>query len=164
MNKIELLLHGWDSCYEKEDWYPPLTDALQGLTAEQANWRPEGEHVNTIAENLTHLIFYKERLLYRMTGEESDYPDMTNDDTFAVASASAHDWEATLDRLQAVHQGIRDRIAQWEDNDFEYVYPNRSQSVGRWVNSLIMHDAYHTGQIVFIRKLQGSWPSHRSFE
>lgn len=59
MNKIELLLHGWDSCYEKEDWYPPLTDALNGLTAEQANWRPEGEHVNTIAENLNHLIFIK---------------------------------------------------------------------------------------------------------
>lgn len=99
-----------------------------------------------------------------MTGEESDYPDMTNDDTFAVTSTSDEAWEATLARLQAVHQDIRDRIAQWKKDDFEHVYPNRSQSVGRWVNSLIMHDAYHTGQIMFIRKLQGAWPSRRSFE
>ncbi|MBP1964466.1 DinB family protein [Paenibacillus aceris] len=164
MNKIELLLHGWDSCYEKEDWYPPLTDALKGLTAEQANWRPDGEHVNAIWENVHHLIFYKERLLNRMTAIESEYPDLSNDDTFVVESASSKDWEETLARLQTVHRGIRDRMAKWEDNDFEHVYPNRTQSVGRWVNSLILHDAYHTGQIMFIRKMQGSWPSRRSFD
>lgn len=165
MNKVELLLHGWDSCYEKEDWYPPLTDALKELSEEQANWRPEGEPVNTIWENVHHLIFYKERLLKRMTGEESDYPEgLSNDDTFAVQSMSNKDWQETLDRLQSVHQGIRDQIARWEEEEFEHIFPNRSQSVGRWVNSLIMHDAYHTGQIMFIRKLQGSWPSRRSFD
>ncbi|PEL73618.1 serine/threonine protein phosphatase, partial [Bacillus toyonensis] len=25
------------------------------------------------------------------------------------------------------------------------------------------HDAYHTGQIIQLRKLQGSWPTHRSY-
>jgi hypothetical protein len=165
MNKIELLLHGWDSCYEKEDWYPPLTDALEELTAEQANWQSESEHVNTIWENVHHLIFYKERLLKRMTEEESDYPEgLANDDTFAVGSKSERDWQETLARLKSVHQGIRNRIAGWDDEDFEHIFPNRSQSVGRWVNSLIMHDAYHIGQIIFIRKLQGSWPSRRSFD
>jgi uncharacterized damage-inducible protein DinB len=165
MNKIELLLHGWDSCYEKEDWYPPLTDALKELTAEQANWRPEGVHANTIWENVHHLIFYKERLLKRMTGEESDYPEeLTNDDTFAVGLTSEGDWQETLARLKSVHQGNRDRIAGWEEEEFEHILPNRTQSVGRLVNSLIMHDAYHTGQIILIRKLQGSWPSQRSFD
>jgi uncharacterized damage-inducible protein DinB len=165
MNKIELLLHGWDSCYEKEDWYPPLTDALNELSAEQANWRPEGEHVNTIWENVHHLIFYKERLLKRITGEESDYPEgLTNDDTFVVGSISEGAWQKTLAHLKFVHQEIRDRIAGWEEEDFEHLFSNRSQSVGRWVNSLIMHDGYHTGQIILIRKLQGSWPSQRSFD
>jgi uncharacterized damage-inducible protein DinB len=165
MNKIELLLHGWDSCYEKEDWYPPLTDALNELTAEQANWRPEGEHVNTIWESVHHLIFYKERLLKRMTGEESDYPkELDNDDTFAVGSTSEGEWQETLTRLKSVHHGIRDRIADWEEEEFERIFPNRSQSVGRWVYSLIIHDAYHTGQIMLIRKLQGTWPSRRSFD
>ncbi|NOV02143.1 DinB family protein [Paenibacillus planticolens] len=164
MNKIELLLHGWDSCYEKEDWYPPLTDALKGLTVEQANWRPAGEHVNTIWETVHHLIFYKERLLYRMTGQETEYPDSTNDDTFVVEDSSSEAWEETLARLQAVHQGIRERMARWEESDFEHIYPNRMHPSGSWVNSLILHDAYHTGQIMLIRKLQGSWPSRRFFD
>jgi hypothetical protein len=107
MNKIELLLYGWESCYEKEDRCPPLTDALKELTAEQANWRPDGKHVNTICENVHHLIFYKERLLKRMTGEESDYPEeMTNDDTFAVGTTSENDWQETLAHLKSAHQGF----------------------------------------------------------
>jgi uncharacterized damage-inducible protein DinB len=165
VNNIELVIKRWDYCYEKEDWYPPLTDALKDLTAEQANWRPEGEHVNTIWENVHHLIFFKERLLKRMTGEESDYPEgLTNDDTFAVGLTSEENWQETLDRLKSVHQGIRDQIAGWKEEDFEFIYPNRTQSVGQWVYSLISNDAYHTGQIIFIRKLQGSWPSRRSFD
>ncbi|HDR8182963.1 TPA: hypothetical protein QC116_006303 [Bacillus thuringiensis] len=29
--------------------------------------------------------------------------------------------------------------------------------------NILLHDAYHTGQIVQLRKLQGSWPAHRSY-
>jgi uncharacterized damage-inducible protein DinB len=163
VNKIELLLQGWDSCYEKEDWYPPLKDALNGLTIDQANWRPGGEPINSIWETVHHLIFYKERLLKRLTGEEAEYPSgVTNDDTFVGATASEQDWRDTLLRLKAAHQGIRDAVAGWDDEQFERMIPNTV--AGRWVFSLITHDAYHTGQIMLIRKLQGSWPSRRSFE
>jgi uncharacterized damage-inducible protein DinB len=162
MNKIELLLQGWDSCYEKEEWNPPLTDVLSGLTAEQANWRPVGEHVNTIWETLNHLIFYKERLLKRLIGEEIDYPvGVTNDDTFLGASTSEEDWQNTQERLKAVHLAMRDQIAALTENQFEHPIP--TTTIGLWINNLILHDSYHTGQIVFLRKLQGSWPSRRSF-
>jgi uncharacterized damage-inducible protein DinB len=163
MNRNELLLNGWDSCYEKEDWYSPLADALNGLTFEQANWRPEGEHVNTIGETVNHLIFYKERLLKRLTGEESEYPPgLTNDDTFLGANETEEEWQRMLVRLKNVHQGIRDRIAAWDDAQFDNKIP--TTPAGKWVHSLILHDAYHTGQILYIRKLQGSWVARRSFE
>ncbi|MBJ7929171.1 MULTISPECIES: hypothetical protein [Bacillus cereus group] len=29
--------------------------------------------------------------------------------------------------------------------------------------NILLHDAYHTGQIIQLRKLQGSWPTHRSY-
>jgi len=70
MDKIELLLREWDFCYDEEDWFPPLSEALKGLTAAQADWRPEGGSVNSIWETVHHLIFYKERLLTRLSGEE----------------------------------------------------------------------------------------------
>lgn len=163
MNRTESLLQNWDFCYDKEDWYPPLADALKALTAEQADWRPAGEHANTIWETVEHLIFYKERLLKRITGEESQYPEgLTNDDTFAVASKTESDWEATQNRLKSVHLGIRESITNLNVDQLQALVTNHP--LDEWLNSLILHDAYHTGQIILIRKLQGSWPSRRSFE
>jgi uncharacterized damage-inducible protein DinB len=163
MNRIELLLHGWDHTYEEEDWYPPLLDALKGVTAAQADWRPEGSVVNTIWGNVHHLIFYKERMWKRLTGEEKEYPSgVTNDDTFAVEAKGEAAWQETQARLERVHRGVRNRLASLSDEDFDRGMPTRA--LDQWVNSLIQHDAYHTGEIILLRKLQGSWPARRSFE
>jgi hypothetical protein len=163
MNKMELLLHEWDFCHDKEDWFPPLAQALEGVTAEQAKWRPEGEAANTIWETVRHLIFYKERLLNRLRGEEPQYPEgLTNDDTFASTQEEEGAWQETAAHLAKVHHSIREVLAGLKEDDFERANPKTP--LGLQVTSLIMHDAYHTGQIVLVRKLQGSWPSSRSFE
>jgi hypothetical protein len=39
----------------------------------------------------------------------------------------------------------------------------RNEPIGLTLTSIILHDAYHIGQIIQIRKLQGSWPANRSF-
>jgi hypothetical protein len=163
MNRIELLLQGWDFSYEKEDWYPPLLDALQGVTAAQADWCPEGYSVNTIWENVHHLIFYKERLLFKWAGEEAGNPEgLTNDDTFAVKTKGDQAWEITLARLDYVNKGIHSRLADLKEEQLENAIPGRK--LEEWAHSLIRHDAYHTGEIIMLRKMQGSWPSRRSFD
>ncbi|MFC5472278.1 DinB family protein [Cohnella suwonensis] len=163
MKKREWLLNGWDTAYDKEEWYPPLADALRDVTAKQASWRPDGNHVNTIWETLHHLVFYKERLLKRLTGEEKEYPEgVTNDDTFAVASATEKDWQLALSQLSEVHLGLREKLAGMTEDELVTKIPHRE--VGVWLQQLIVHDAYHAGQIIFLRKLQGIWPERRSFE
>ncbi|WP_123041750.1 DinB family protein [Cohnella candidum] len=163
MNRVELLLKGWDFSYGEEDWYPPLKHALNGLTAAQADWRPEGFQVNSIWQNVNHLIFYKERLLKRWTGEETEYPSgVTNDDTFAVPSTEESDWQETVARLERVQQGIRGKLAALSETELETAIPSRK--LEDWAHSLIRHDAYHTGEIIQLRKMQGSWPARRSFE
>lgn len=163
MKRIELLLSGWDFSYDQEDWYPPLLDALKGVSADQAGWRPEGSEVNTIWQNVNHLIFYKERLLRRWMGEETEYPaGVTNDDTFAVDSKSDVDWQDTLARLDRVQSGIREKLASLTEAVLDDAIPGRK--LEEWAHSLIRHDAYHTGEIILLRKLQGSWPARRSFE
>jgi len=163
MNGKEALLQGWDAAYGKEDWYPPLADALSGLSVEQATWRPAGERVNTIWETVMHLIFYKERYLKRLTGEENGYPEgLTNDGTFAIPEPTDENWTDSLTKLKAIHFGIRDRLANMEEDRLNEKIPQTE--IGAWALSLSLHDAYHAGQIILLRKLQGSWPSRRSFE
>ncbi|MCZ8523822.1 MULTISPECIES: DinB family protein [Paenibacillus] len=163
MNKTDLLLHGWDHCLDREDWYPPLRDVLKDLTEEEASWRPEGAAANTIRENLEHLLFYKERLLKRLTGEETKNPEgVTNDDTFEPRGTEGGSWQTTFAKLQAVHASIRQELAVLSDEEWENRTPDKELDL--WVKALTNHDAYHTGQIVLLRKLRGSWPARRSFE
>jgi uncharacterized damage-inducible protein DinB len=163
MNRIDLLLHELDITCAKEDWYPPLLPALEGLTAAQASWRPPGEAANTIWETVNHLLYYKERLLVRLQGGNPAYPAGDNDETFTVTVPPDDEaWTATVARLEAVHRGLREVLATKADEDFDQPLPKKP--LGLVVTSIILHDAYHTGQIVQIRKQQGSWPARRTFE
>jgi uncharacterized damage-inducible protein DinB len=164
MSRIDLLLHQLVHSYDKEGWYPPLRTALTGLTAEQASWRPTGEAVNTIWETVNHLLYYKERLLERLLGNNPAYPAGSNDDTFAVNAASDDEeaWQATVARAEAVHRGLHEVLAAKAEAELDG--PTPENPLGILIANIIMHDAYHTGEIIQIRKLQGSWPARRSFD
>jgi len=163
MNRIELLRKELDHTFDQESWYPPLQPALEGLTAAQASWRPAGEAANTIWETVNHMLYYKERLLKRLQGKELEHVISTNDGTYEVSSPDDEAaWAATVKRAEAIHRELQDVLATLNDDAFDR--PSPQPLLGEAVLNIIMHDAYHTGQIIQIRKLQGSWVARRSFE
>ncbi|KZS44615.1 hypothetical protein AWU65_31740 [Paenibacillus glucanolyticus] len=155
MNMRELLLLYWDNVMEQEDWYPPILPALKDVTAEQALWKPEGEAANSIWENVQHLLYYKQRLLARLEGTPLSNEGIGNDETFLIHDPSQQAWETAQEQLNEVHTALRQKIEQMPEEEI-------TESPQR-IASLITHDAYHTGQIIFLRKLQGSWSAKRSF-
>lgn len=50
MGQTQEQLQRWDECFDQEGWYPPFVPALDGVTSEEAVWKPEGEAVNSIWE------------------------------------------------------------------------------------------------------------------
>jgi len=163
MNRIDLLRAQLDSTYDQEGWYPPLQPALAGLTAEQASWRPAGEAVNTIWENVNHLLYYKRRLVTRLQGGEPG-PYDGNDATFAGEEATDPEaaWQAAVRKTEEVHRELKAALSAFTDDDLAKSIP--SGPIGDTLMAMFMHDAYHTGQIIQLRKMQGSWPARRSFE
>ncbi|RAP74309.1 DinB family protein [Paenibacillus montanisoli] len=160
MGRKDILLHSWGVVMEEEGWHPPLVQALEGVTETQADWRPEGGASNTIRETVHHLTFYKERLLQRLKGlEPAPYNGNTN--TFQNSDPSM-DWEQAIAKLVAVHREINGYLTDFQDADLDKPLPETP--VGGQLLSLALHDAYHTGQIILLRKLQGSWPGSREFE
>lgn len=164
MNRMEILQKEWEKTYMTEGWYPPLKPVLAGLTASQASWRPTGVAANTIWEHLQHLLYYNERFLERLKGGNPADLASTNDDTFTVPFTDDDEaaWQETVKRAEAVYEGLREVLSSKSDLDFEQ--PIANSHLGDRLLNLIIHIAYHTGQIVQIRKLQGSWPARRSFE
>ncbi|WP_339278528.1 DinB family protein [Paenibacillus sp. FSL W8-1187] len=164
--KTKLLEKAWEFAYSKEDWSPPLQTALEGVTEEQADWRPQGAAANTIRETVHHLIFYKEAFLRAWRGESDTAADgVTNTDTFHAAGIGAEEasWEETRRRLGQAHAAIGAIVREWEEDSLYEKRIGKGSEAGTWVNSLAVHDAYHAGQIILVRKLQGSWAPTRSF-
>ncbi|SDM52231.1 DinB superfamily protein [Fictibacillus solisalsi] len=156
MNRMDLLLNVLDTTYDKESWYAPFKDAISGITAEQASWRPPGEATKSIWENVNHLIYYKERTAARMVGREWTN-NLDGDETFLLTERSSdeQEWKNVVERAEAAQQGLRHALSETSAEDLD------KDSLEAKLLDILMHDAYHTGQILLIRKMQGSWPSHR---
>lgn len=156
MNRTDLLLRILDTTYEKESWYAPLKPAIEGLTAEQASWRTDGEATKTIWENVNHLTYYKERLTAQLEGREWNQT-LDGNETFYLTEQinDEKEWRAVVERVETAHRGLREAVSKTTDEMLE------EDSLEEKLLDIMLHDAYHTGQIIQLRKMQGSWPSHR---
>lgn len=156
MNRTDLLLRMLDTTYDQESWYAPLKPAIEGLSAEQACWRPDGEATKTIWENVNHLIYYKERTTAKL--EDREWPNpLDGNDTFYLTEQVNDDkeWRAVVERVETAHRGLRDALSKTAEAK---IYEGALEEK---LLDIMLHDAYHTGQIMQLRKMQGSWPSHR---
>lgn len=156
MNRIDLLSYMLDITFDQEEWYAPLKDAIEGLTAEQAKWKPSGEATKSIWENVNHLIYYREKLATNMEGREWTL-HLDGDETFYLTDQSNDDqeWEEVIERAEKVQARLRQALNKTTNEELD------QNSLKEKLVNIMLHDAYHTGQIIQIRKMQGSWPSHR---
>ncbi|MEE6449073.1 DinB family protein [Gottfriedia acidiceleris] len=156
MNRKEMFLYVLDKTYDKESWFAPLKNSIEGITAKQASWRPSGEATKSIWENVNHLLYYKERIVANLEGREWKQ-NLDGDQTFFLTEQSneENEWKKVVERLENTSLSLRQLLSNMTDEEL------MRNSFEVKLMDLLLHDAYHTGQIIQIRKMQGSWPSHR---
>lgn len=162
MTTKEILLEQLTVCYDENGWFVALKNALRNLSAEQAIWKPENLD-NSIWEILAHLNFYNERYLKRFKGESIPPSNLENSETFAGAeSASEADWQREVERFDRVMSEWRDLIESADEEKLAQAVSAENQSPWREVISNInTHNAHHGGQVVVLRKIQGSWDASK---
>ena len=145
-----VLLNQVKTTHDKEDWFVPVNVALKGVTAEQAVWK-DGSGNHSIGQLANHLLFWNERQLKVFKGETLKPFSGNNDETFN--SFTKEQWTETVKKLDDVLLEI-EKIIQ---NANETSLNSWAETIG----NISTHNAYHTGQIIFVRKLQGSWKSDK---
>lgn len=141
-----ILLEQLKTTHNKADWFVPVNTAIDGLTPAQANWKDSsGNH--SIAQLVNHLIFWDLNQLQKFKGEQAAPFNGNNDETFAPASQA--EWELTVKRIDSVLTAWEQAIEQADEKKLSSKY-----GVIAHINT---HNAYHIGQMLYIRKLQGSW-------
>lgn len=146
-----LLLEQLRSTHNKAEWFVPANTAVAGLTAEQASWIPPqtagktGEH--SAGQLAHHLVFWNENALAKLKDPTANGFNGDNNETFNRFSAAQ--WSDTVSRLDAVMTEIEAWVEHADDAALA--------ANARMIAHIGTHNAYHIGQIIFVRKLQGSW-------
>ena len=159
MSTKKVLLDQFNECYDTNGWFVAVRRAIDGINVEQAAWK-EQDDVNCIWETLSHITYYNNAYLQRFKGLEFEYDISSNDESFSTGEYTEADWQADVARFDAVMTEWRSLIESADDAKFDELAPPRNESTWSEIIAAInVHNAHHGGQIVLLRKLQGSWDS-----
>ena len=162
MTTKELLVEQFTICFDENGWFVALKNALRNLTAEQAGWKTEALE-NSIWEILAHLNFYNERYLRRFKGEAIPPVTIENSETFAgAAELSEAAWQAEVESFDRIMSEWRNVIKAADEAKLAQAVS--AENTSPWwevISNINTHNAHHGGQIVVIRKLQGSWDASK---
>ncbi|MHA4812467.1 DinB family protein [Flavitalea flava] len=145
-----ILLEQFQTTWNKQDWFVPVQKSLEGVTAKQAMWKPS-DSSHSIGQLAYHLYFWNQQELDKFNGVKPKPFSGNNDETFTAFTEES--WAATIRQLDQVMK------------DWETVIKNADEAkLQTWysvIAHISAHNAYHTGQILYARKLQGAWDSSK---
>lgn len=141
-----ILLQSLRTTHNQKDWFVPVSTAVEGVTADQAKWQDKtGNH--SVGQLTNHLAFWNAQVLAKLKGEKPPAYGGSNEETFN--SFDAKTWNETVKRLDTVLTDLEKLIESADEN--------KLKEWASTINHVATHNAYHTGQIIYVRRLQGSW-------
>ncbi len=122
-------------------------EVLHGIDAGSAAKRlsPEG---NSIWMLTAHLIYWRTTVTSRLSGNDNPPPfkDFKLPDELSEAS-----WKQTLLDFEAAYHALRNAIHLMKDEQLDKPSPREGQTFYQLILGCLQHDAYHLGQIVFLK-------------
>jgi len=141
-----VLIQQLKNTHNNKEWFVPANIAIDGLTAEQASWK-DGSGNHSVGQLTYHLVFWNERQLANFKGEKESKFSGNNEETFD--SFDKKTWNDLVKRLDAVMVSLEKIIADAPEAKLKEWAPT--------IANISTHNAYHTGQIISVRKIQKSW-------
>lgn len=141
-----ILLEQLKTTHNVKDWFVPISVAVDGLTPEQVNWK-DGKGNHSVGQLTYHLLFWNKRELAKFKGEPLEKFDGNNDETFD--NFDSKKWSETVKQLDQVMSDLEKFV---ETADEKTLQADASE-----IAHIGTHNAYHVGQMLFVRKLQGAW-------
>jgi uncharacterized damage-inducible protein DinB len=135
-------------------WYLPFSDSVANLSEEEAFWKPNSD-CHSIAEIVHHLLYWNETWQTRYKKSHVDaVPSIgNNNESFFIKEN---------EKFFELKEKLLEVLLNWQELISEFVVEsdvNGFPMPAKWweiLGNVTTHNAYHIGQIVYIRKLQGS--------
>lgn len=141
-----LLLEELRKTHSDQDWFATAKVAVDGLTPEQASWT-DGKGNHSVGQLAYHIWFWDTQSLAKFKGETPSKFSGNNDDSFN--GYDPKQWPETVKKLD-------DEMTEWE-KAVEAADDTKLQKWASTIQKIGEHRAYHIGEMVMVRKEQGSW-------
>ena len=136
-------------------WYVPFSDSVENLSEVQAFWKPN-EDSNSIAEIVWHLLYWNQtwQTRYQKSNVNAVPAIENNNEIFVIPEGYA---------FIELKKQLLEVLLHWQEllteDKGESKVNGFSEPVKWWgiLANITTHNAYHIGQIIYIRKLQKSW-------
>lgn len=136
--------------FEGDPWIDvTIIGELNSLTAKQA--AAKTGILNSVWEIVNHMISWRKALIGRVKGKPVKYSD--NNFISEVKDKSPAAWKRTISKFRESQNDITGFLKKSDDKLLEIVSPTSGYTYYELVISILLHDTYHLGQIVLIKKL-----------
>ncbi|HJY86123.1 MAG TPA: DinB family protein [Candidatus Acidoferrales bacterium] len=145
-NLKSILLEQLRSTHNKKEWFVDCDTAMAGLTPQQASWR-DGKGNHSVGQLVYHMAFWNRRSLAKLKGEAETKFSGNNEETFD--SFAAKKWNDTVAQFDQVMTELEKLVENADETQLK-----------SWASTIAhigAHNAYHIGEIVYVRRSQGSW-------
>ena len=147
----QLLLDALDLVHTHDGWIEDLPKALRGVRTEQALWKPDDETAG-IWEITLHVNQWLEDLIKDLQHEEAPKPE----DWPAITDRSDAAWDAAVERTLENMKQLRSLVAEITREDLLQPAKSRKTPMFSHLVAILVHDAYHAGQIIKLRQVMKS--------
>jgi uncharacterized damage-inducible protein DinB len=134
--------------------YPAVLEALAGLTMEDAAWKPASD-CNSIWQIVDHLTDSKRWQVDMLEKGQAASPAWTRPERGTSA------WQASLTRLEAAHARLKRTLGKLPEDVLFDVPAGESRTRLELLLSIAAHEAYHGGQIDYLKGLVRSTKTNR---
>jgi uncharacterized damage-inducible protein DinB len=145
----QLLIAHFDSVFEGPNGdYPAVLEALAGINAVQAMWKPEPDN-NSIWQIVDHLTASKEWQIEILEKGKADSPVWTQ------PTGKENAWQEAVTRLKDAHSRLKITLGRLSEKDLLAIpVPEWKQTQLELLLSIAAHEAHHSGQIDYLKGLQ----------
>ena len=141
-----LLISQIQNAFSHQEWFIPLQKSVANLDYLKAS-TATSEEDHSIAQLLAHISYWNKMNADAFINKKTDIATLENNITFKVLSEE--EWLAVVTSLPLAEQ-------QWI-NGINNASEEELQQWSEEIANMCAHMAYHTGQIIHIRKSHGWW-------
>ncbi len=154
--EIDVLLEMIDQAFDRRAWHGTnLRDAVRGVTAKEAAWRP-GKGRHNVWELVVHAAYWKYTVRRRLLGEKRGSFPLEGSNWFPrpePGKATEAAWKKDIALLVETHKSMRAAVAVLSPRELDTRPRGTKFDTRGLVVGIAAHDLYHTGQIQIIKRL-----------